>query len=332
MVCSKNVFKGEFTLKEDYMKKWNKLKAVFDSKANIKILIGAAFLCVLFWGTDYFIEYAADSYSTLGEGDSWRYMLYENGRAFNALIYYLIEKIHLSNGIIYKLTWSAAMFFLWASASVLGIIYNKYIRNEILSTLSAFLILVNPFLIELFLFIEKGLFLFAIFCCVIAFALTLDMMSKNKFTIGKIAAIICLLLLTTYIYQILLAVYVILCLPFIVYYAENLKRFLGYNLFVGGCYGFNLATAYLLTRFVLGSSRISSSSITIGQIAGAFWKLSDVFCKKFWMWDKGWLIILYAVIAAACCLSGFLCRRQVQHEKASAGFLRSDKNIYIYIY
>ncbi|MBQ3105300.1 MAG: hypothetical protein IJC59_05495, partial [Lachnospiraceae bacterium] len=125
-------------------------------------LVFSLILTVLFFGTNSSIEFATDSYEVLNTEGSWKWMLYDNGRLVNALVYYVIERMGLSHGIIYHLSFFSAMLFLYFAVCLWSYILRRYIENEYVCVMLSFLGIVNPYFVEYFLFIEKGLFLFAV--------------------------------------------------------------------------------------------------------------------------------------------------------------------------
>ena len=156
-----------------------KLKQIF-TELNYKILLHCSILMVLFFGINFGIEFATDTYSTFGEADTWKWMLYENGRVINALIYYLFELLSIPAGYIYKLSYLTALFFGIISCFLFASILLSFTKKEWLASLIAFLTILNFYVIEYFLFIEKGLFLIAIFLCVVAFCFTLEYLKRKK--------------------------------------------------------------------------------------------------------------------------------------------------------
>lgn len=227
------------------------------NRLDKKLLCLCFFLSLLFFGINWSIEYATDTYATFEETGTWQWMLYENGRIFSALIYYLIECFGISNGYIYKLSWLTAIFFLTAGVYLLSQLLLTYQKNVTLCVLISFLTIANFYIIEYFLFIEKGLFLFAIFLCVVSCCLTVEYLKTgHKYLLFYV---LLSLLAAVFIYQIIPGLYIILCLPFLIRHSLDGKQFLKYNLMLALLYAVPLLIAFLLVRFVFGSSRLSSS-------------------------------------------------------------------------
>ena len=94
----------------------------------------SSFLIILFYGVNFSIEYATDTYSTFQEADTWKWMLYENGRLINAALYYVIEKLQIPNGYVYKLSYLLAIFCLAIATYILAKLLNKFCVNKFLCT------------------------------------------------------------------------------------------------------------------------------------------------------------------------------------------------------
>ena len=77
----------------------------------ILVALIIAGLVLLYFGIDFTIEYATDTYSAFNETGTWRHMLYENARPMEALIYYVIESLNIPPGIIYHISQTAMISY-----------------------------------------------------------------------------------------------------------------------------------------------------------------------------------------------------------------------------
>ena len=139
---------------------------------NKTYLIYSSILSLIYFGFDYSIEYSTDAYASYMDKGSWVFSFYENARPVKGVVFYILENMNLSAGILYHLSWFCAMLFMILSVTVLAGVYNKYLASEKLSAILSFLILANPLVIEYFLFEEKGLFILTILLNVIAMYIT----------------------------------------------------------------------------------------------------------------------------------------------------------------
>jgi len=70
---------------------------------------------------------------------------------------------------MYILSFIIAIFFSSLSIYTLDKIINKYVNNRFLSSLISISIIINPFIIELWLFVEMGIMMLSIFSMIKAF-------------------------------------------------------------------------------------------------------------------------------------------------------------------
>lgn len=97
-----------------------------------KLILYPFILSLLFFGVNVTLEYATDTYATFEELGTWQWMLYENGRIFNALIYYVIEALQIPNGYVYKLSYAFAILFLTLSIYFFSKLLKDFCRNDLL--------------------------------------------------------------------------------------------------------------------------------------------------------------------------------------------------------
>ena len=253
----------------------NEMMKKYSEKTDWIIFKIATIIVVLFYGVNFSIEYATDTYSTFQEAETWKWMLYENGRLINACIYFLMEKFEISVGYVYKMSYVLAIFSLIISVYLLGKIISEYCENKFISATVSFLTISNFFVIEYFLFIEKGMFMVAIMLCTIAAYFTKSYFDDNNRSY-LLVSLICLLI-AVFIYQLMLAVYVVLCLPFVIKCADNWKKFIRNNIVVALSYAIPMLVAYIITKFFLGSSRagnIENVSDNLLRVLPTIWEVS----------------------------------------------------------
>lgn len=280
-----------------------KLKTYYDM-IDFSLLKLSAVLVVLFYGINFTLEYVADTYSTFEESGTWEWMLYENGRIFNAAVYYIIEQLNIPGGYIYKLSYLLAIFCLTLAVYLFARLLNEFCTRKILCSIISFLTLCNFFFIEYFLFIEKGLFMLAILLCTCAAYFTISFFRQKKKSFLLISLF--LLLWAVFIYQIILALYVILCLPFIIKYSSSLKDFIFYNCLVAFFYAVPLLSAFFIINFIFSSSRM-------GTVGNLFANIRNVIPELIAVTVKPWChlpanvfllsllaILIFSVIIALC--------------------------------
>lgn len=267
---------------------------------NSKVLAYTFWIVLLYFGINSFMELATDTYATFEEAGTWQWMLYENGRVINGLIYYLIEALGLSGGIIYYLSYAAALFFLYLALVIISHVLLQYREGAFFCVLLATVTVVNPFFIEYFLFIEKGLFMFAIFCNAVAFACVDYFFRAQKKKVLLLAALS--LFLAVFIYQVTLGLFVLLCLPVLLKHTKSLKDFFLHNCLVAGLFGSNLLLAFLVTKFCLKSSRMGGISNIFENLWIVLTKVVDISTGKFFQMNDYYHFILLVIAVILLCI------------------------------
>ncbi|MCQ2548455.1 MAG: glucosyltransferase domain-containing protein [Lachnospiraceae bacterium] len=234
-------------------------------------------------------------------------MLFTNGRVVNGIIYYLFTIAELPATVVYFISYASALFFLTLSICVYGHILYKVIKNTFLSAFLAFIIIVNPFSIEYFLFIEKGLFFCAIFLCTLASYFTIRFFNTNspKYLLDTLIALI----FAVFMYQISLGLYVILCLPFVISastlpteeannnrFLKPLTIFIKRNIILALMYGLVLGSAYFVTDTLFKSERVTSRNSFSFRVFPVLSNLIKINKDPYYHLPNNYLLLLYLLI------------------------------------
>ena len=115
------------------------------------------------------IEYATDTYQVFNFSGAQVFRQFAmSGRFITAIIGYIVKLMNLSENAIYWGSSILAIIFVLLSIYKLYKIIRKDVKNKILRILIPILIVINPFSIELFLYIEKGIMIFGILMSIYA--------------------------------------------------------------------------------------------------------------------------------------------------------------------
>ncbi len=289
-------------MSEAFVQKTSNKPMVKSLLADKTRYIWASFMVLLYFGINYKLEYATDTYSTFFEEDSWTYSIYQNGRPLQALIFYLIEKLGLSGPKCYYASWLIAVIALIAAVVLLSKTIDRHIGNEKVSVLISFVTLVNPMIIEYFLFVEKGMFMVLILLIVIAVDRTERLFfggegKDRKNTVLSVAAILVCLIAAATTYQVSVNAYVVLCLPIIIL---DTRGFIKKNVFVAVMYGIPMAISVAVARmFSLG--RFGSFPGVLQGLVAVGESLSKVIFDDFWHLKKNMMLafLILAIILIA---------------------------------
>lgn len=244
------------------------------------LFINSILISFLFFGANFSINYATDNYDTFMNNDVWKYMIYENGRCFNGMVYWIFSRFHFSPMVIHSISYSFAILFLILSIFLLSKMIFSIIGQPIISCILAATILCNPLLVEYFFYIDKGLFLFSLFCVVLAFYYTVSYYKTHN-PKALLLPIIALLFAVNS-YQIMMAVFVLLCLPFLLYFSQSIKNFFIYNIITAALYGFPLGIGLFITKILLNSSRVGQSSNLFYSITSCLKGIKEITFDRFY--------------------------------------------------
>ena len=224
-------------------------------KGNI-IYFGICLFAVLFFlGVDCHLEMELDSYTSFVYNDTWKWMLSGVGRIIDAGVYYVFESLAVPYQVIYTISYWCAVLLLAASVYLYAEVIGKTItiKREFAFILS-FLCVVNPHIVGYFRFVEKGLMNGAIFLGVCG-CFFFERYARTKQRRELLYSLLCVIMLS-FIYQIILGFFVIICIPVIVKYSNSLKSFV-YNCVVSfGEYFISFGLSLVFTKILMDSERV----------------------------------------------------------------------------
>ena len=221
---------------------------------------------IVFFGALCKLQYAPDTYSVFTNDlmHSVKHFL-SCGRIVTALAAYVVMGIlKLSNEWTYILSYVFAMICMITALYRLNKLIQKDIKNHIVSTIIAILILINPFSLELFLYIEKGIMVLSVLLCVLAVE------QIDKFFQGNKKSIIwagILMIIANCCYQGTVGLFVAISLIYIIKYSKNIKEFIVNNVIVALTYGIPALLNFLLVRFFFTNARVNGEMIFSESIA-----------------------------------------------------------------
>ncbi len=217
-------------------------------------------IAIVFFGALCKLQYAPDTYSVFTNElmSSVKHFL-SCGRIVTAVAAYGVMGIlKLSSEWTYILSYVFAVICIIIALYRLNKLIQKDIKNHILSAIIATLILINPFSLELFLYIEKGIMVLSVLICVLAVE------QMDKFFQGNKKSIIwagILMVIANCCYQGTVGLFVAISLIYIVKYSKNVKQFIANNVIVALTYGIPALLNFLLVRFFFTNTRVNGQLI-----------------------------------------------------------------------
>ena len=127
-------------------------------------------IVILFFGLLIKMNYSVDTYLLFSSPRmSYIREYLSSGRIFTWFYFFILSFLRLPQYIMYLLSYLIAIVLSTISIYELNKVLDKYVSNEILSSIISIAIIINPFIIELWLFIETGIMMLSILASVEAF-------------------------------------------------------------------------------------------------------------------------------------------------------------------
>lgn len=159
----------------------NKVKEIVCDK-NLYIFL---FITILFFGAMYRLQYAPDTYNVFTNTlkTSVKHFL-SCGRFVTGIAMYGVRGIlHIGNEGTYLLSYGFAIICTVISLYKLNKLVKKEVKHDLISILITTLIIINPFSLELYVYIEKGILMLSVLLCVLAVEQIEKFLKGNKKTI-----------------------------------------------------------------------------------------------------------------------------------------------------
>ena len=211
---------------------------------------------ILFFGIFFAVQYAPDTYSVFTtELNAMVEHFFSCGRYITGIALYITKGIFgASNETIYALSYIFAIICSTLSLYELNKILSKEISNKFICMLVTILLIINPFSLEMFFYVEKGIMMLSILLCVLAVKEIIKYFEGNKKAI--IPALI-LMFIANCCYQGTVGLVVAISLIYIIKYSKNIKDFIINNIVVALVYGIPAVLNFITIRLFFSNSRVS---------------------------------------------------------------------------
>ncbi len=309
---------------------------IFDFAINIKNIFCGIFkdkafwlffgVTILFLGAFIKLQYATDTYTIFNQNyiiPLKHFLL--SGRFLTAGFWYIISILNLGIYKSYIISFGLGIIFVSLSIYKLYRIFIKDISNKFLCGILAIAIVINPFLIELFLFFEKGILSFSILMSILGVDFFIKFL--NKKTIKRFIVSMFFMLLAIFSYQGTISIFMGLGAIYIVKYSKNIKQFIKNNIFLGLIYGIPAIINYLVVNFFFNNSRVTTGIYIIEEsLRKIFVGLKELYIRSFDILPKYFFlsIIIISIII-------FIISIIIDKSKGSYKLLSILKLIYIII-
>ena len=228
-----------------------------------RILAVCTLFTFLFYGLGFRINYQPDIYGRVMSvsSDLWHPINFD-GRIVNMVILYVLN--HLSLTLFYYVSLMIAMvlitiatyrFTVFLLSEFFKIYNTRYNALQIIMvSLLSCVTVANLFSVEFFQYIDTSVaFVLCILCCVISAIRYVTKMQDDRFRADPV--IFVCLLVVAFSYEPLAALFIILTVPFIMFYSASFTDFLKKQVIAGLYYGVPLLIKTVYTKFGIHSER-----------------------------------------------------------------------------
>ena len=266
-----------------------------------KIFIFYFIITIIFFGMLIKLEFATDTYAVFNFNKEEVFMQYAmSGRFITGIIFKFFKLINVPEIIMYELSFAFAVFCATLSQYILYKIIEKVVKSKLLKILIPTLIIINPFSIELFLFIEKGIMWFGILMCILATNQTIRFF-ETKLKKHIIFALI-FMFLANCSYQGVVGIFLSISLVFILKYSKNIKQFVVNNFIVGIIYAIPALLDLVLVKILYKASRINGQVVLLDSMKLIIQNTQNMYLKMYDLLPKYVfiLLILFTFVVFCC--------------------------------
>ena len=259
-------------------------------------------ITLVFFGIFARMEYATDTYSVF-EFSTEKLVLnfFQSGRFVTGAVFGLLCLVKIGNTAKYMLSFFLAIVMCLLSLYKVYKLLKKDIKSDFLAIILSTVIIINPFSIELFLFIEKGIMLLAVFLCICAVEQFVKFLEEENKLKSIVKALI-FMLIATFSYQGVLAIFISLSSIYIIKYSKKIKDFILNNVVMFVCYGVPAIINFGTIRIFFDNSRVSGKIIlaeTIEKIAAG----SEKMFQTYNILPENFYLVLVAITLAVLLIS-----------------------------
>ena len=272
------------------------MKMLKDKKLYIFLVI-----TIIYFGLLCRLNYSVDTYLLFASPRMGYIMEYLScGRIFTTAYFFLLNLLQVPHFFMYLLSFILGIIFTTLSIYELSKIFDKYVKNKLLSSLIAIFIIINPCVIELWLFIEMGIMMFSVFAIVKAFKhFELFIDKKDKKDKKELILAFVFMLLSVFSYQGTAALFIALATIPILFKSKKIRTLLINTIFMGLVYGVPTVINYAFT--LIFANKRTSGTLTLTTIFDNLRAGTHAIIESFRLYP-GWfipLILLFLIIILA---------------------------------
>jgi len=207
-------------------RQYRKALSLLHNQKRVRIILCYLLIVLIFFGTFIRPNYTLDTYADVMTNpyDILRNFL-QSGRFITAIGFVVFRGLHINVEVVDLLSFVLALIAIVAALYVLEELFRqKLIRQSTWSFVLPLLIILNPFIVELFLYVEKGIMVLGILFCVVAavyFETYLESRQRSKLALSLLLCI-----LATFCYQGIVGLFIVLATIINLAHFSDWKRFI----------------------------------------------------------------------------------------------------------
>ncbi len=248
-----------------------------------------ASIILIFFGAFLKPDFATDTYAdALDNPSSIIHNFLRCGRLFTAAIYAILRLSHINISLINVFSCLIAILSLIFALIILEkLLRQNFIKNHLWSLLLPILILINPFIIEYFLFIEKGIMCFSILLCVISAYYYCNYLTYRQSQ--DLLKVVLLNILATFLYQGVIGLFIILATLITVLKSRHWSAFFKDTLISVGLYIVGPLLNVIVIKLFFADGRasgglniIESAKVVVSSLNNMFQLFNILPASIFW--------------------------------------------------
>ena len=297
------------------------------------------FITITFFGMLIKLEYATDTYAVFNFDKEAVYMQYAmSGRFITGVALKFFKMINISEKTLYTISHVLAILCATLSQFILYKIIivqvtrqpyeitelnfvasEKDIKSKVINIMIPTLIIINPFSIELFLFIEKGFMWLGILACMLALmnlqkyfensksnSLEYDkkikeMSQKNKSLKRFLIYSLIFMFIANCLYQGVIGIFLSVALVYILKFSKNIKEFIKNNFIAGSIYAIPALINFLFVKIKYKESRVNGQIVLLDSLEKILQNIINMFKTMYGILPKYTFILLILFTFAFFC-------------------------------
>ena len=284
-----------------------KIKKKINSVLENKVVLIAILIALILFGAFIKVEYSRCTYKMYYNPWEVEYEHFKTlGRYFLSIGWRIVSVLGFSIYETYRLSYFMAMFFTVLSIIVMEKIASRFTDNKVFSVIISTLIVVNPFIIDLYIYLEKGFLIFSVFATVFAVEKVIKYWENKK--IRNLFFALISLLCAAFTYQGTTTLFVAILLVGILKYSKNIKEFIKNNLIVAIIFGLAMGANLICIKLFNTSTRISGDKSIIANIEVIINTLSNMTILSFKTLPKYLFITTFTVLFGSYFI-GMICNK-----------------------